>query len=67
MSNQLLDKLDRQETNLSKAIMDKLVVGFYEWSLVDLRDIISAAAAEIRRQGETNRKLGDELHKQRMK
>lgn len=62
MSN-ILDKLDRQETKLTNALVDKLMVGFYDYSLADLRDMIAAAAAEIRRQGEVNRKLGDALTK----
>lgn len=61
MSMGLLDKLDRQEKKLSIAIADKLMVGFYDYSLADLRDMIAEAAAEIRRQGEVNRKLGDSI------
>lgn len=63
MSNLLLDKLDRQEKKLTIALVDKLMVGFYDYSLADLRDMIAEAAVEIRRQGEVNRNLGEILAK----
>lgn len=60
---ELLAKLDRQEKRLTVALIDKLMVGFYDYALADLRDMIAEAAVEIRRQSEINRGLGDALAK----